>query len=70
MRRRTIRPPRHPLQIELFASTDASSVPAMPEWRSLPQETRQTLTDLIARLILDHAAGEGVGRDEEARHDI
>ena len=42
----------------------------MPTWRSLPKETRQTLTDLIARLILDHAAGEGVAQDEGARHDI
>jgi hypothetical protein len=70
MPNRTTRPPCHPDQIELFAPTHAGSRTAMPAWRSLPDETRRTLTDLMARLILEHAAGERVTWGEEGHDDL
>jgi hypothetical protein len=41
---------RVPHQIDLFAEK-----PKTPVWSALPTETRATLTELIAQLILDHA---------------
>jgi hypothetical protein len=38
-------------QIDLFDGV----TPTPPAWRDLPQETRDTLTGLMARLILEHA---------------
>ena len=37
-------------QIDLF-----DGVTPTPAWRDLPEETRDTLTGLMARLILEHA---------------
>lgn len=49
------RPP--PQQLDLFAHPrDADPVPA-PHWPTLPEEARVTLSELMVRLILDHAAG-------------
>ncbi|MFN4101075.1 MAG: hypothetical protein ACK4GT_14995 [Pararhodobacter sp.] len=46
-----------PQQLELFTRlSDADPVPA-PHWQTLPEEARVTLTELMIRLILDHAAG-------------
>jgi hypothetical protein len=39
-------------QIDLFDGVAPTQTPA---WRDLPQETRDTLTGLMARLILEHA---------------
>ena len=39
-------------QIDLFDGVTPTPTPA---WRDLPQETRDTLTGLMARLILEHA---------------
>jgi hypothetical protein len=39
-------------QIDLFDGVTPTQTPA---WRDLPQETRDTLTGLMARLILEHA---------------
>ena len=39
-------------QIDLFDEVTPSPTPA---WRDLPEETRDTLTGLMARLILEHA---------------
>ena len=36
-------------------SETATTIGGMPAWRDLPEETRGTLTDLMARLILEHA---------------
>jgi len=39
-------------QIDLF---DGATQTKTPTWRDLPEETRGTLTGLMARLILEHA---------------
>jgi hypothetical protein len=42
---------------------------SVPDWRTLPTATREALTTLIARLILDHAHGECRTDEEEVRRD-
>jgi hypothetical protein len=39
-------------QIDLFDGVMPTETPA---WRDLPEETRGTLTDLMRRLVLEHA---------------
>jgi hypothetical protein len=39
---------------------------ALPQWQALPEETRQTLTTLLTRLILDHASADYPPQSEEA----
>jgi hypothetical protein len=62
-------PRGEPRQFDLFASASAGATRKTPEWGVLPAETRQTLTHLIARLILKHADGDCAPRREETRHD-
>jgi hypothetical protein len=45
------RPPKP--QLDLFAG----SPPPTPAWSALPDQARQTLTGLMARLLLAHAGG-------------
>jgi hypothetical protein len=53
-------------QIELF---DGVTSTQMPAWRDLPEETRDTLTGLMARLILEHAQISSHTLRTEAGHD-
>ena len=53
-------------QIDLF---DVATPAQMPAWRDLPEETRGTLTDLLARLILEHARSGTPAVRTEAGHD-
>jgi acyl-CoA reductase-like NAD-dependent aldehyde dehydrogenase len=41
-----------------------------PDWEMLPPRTRQALTDLMARLILDHKEEERDLLPRETRHDV
>jgi hypothetical protein len=41
----------------------------VPDWRALPETTREALTILITRLILDHAHGECRKYGDEVRRD-
>jgi hypothetical protein len=42
----------------------------LPPWQALPAEARLTLTRLMVRLILDHAAGDRALDQKEQRHDV
>ena len=53
-------------QIDLFDGVTPTQTPA---WRDLPQETRDTLTGLMARLILEHAQISSPALRTEAGHD-
>ncbi len=55
-------------QFDLFAQAAGDGAATMPEWRTLPAETRQALTNLMVRLILDHASVERAPEREETRH--
>lgn len=59
-----------PEQLDLFARpSDADLVPA-PHWQTLPEEAQVTLTELMVRLILDHAVGAcQAPHRTEARHE-
>jgi hypothetical protein len=46
---------RLPQQIDLFAGEPKTTTSGMPGWSGLPTETQAALTDLMTRLILDHA---------------
>jgi hypothetical protein len=53
-------------QIDLFEGITPTPTPA---WRDLPEETRGTLIDLMARLILEHAQISSSALRTEAGHD-
>ena len=53
-------------QIDLF---DGVTPTETPEWRDLPEETRSTLTGLMARLILEQAQISSPALRTEAGHD-
>ena len=53
-------------QIDLFDSVTPTQTPA---WQDLPEGTRATLTDLMARLILEHAQISCAPLRTEAGHD-
>lgn len=55
-------------QYDLFvpaAKDNADQV--LPQWQTLPEQTRQALTSLLARLILDHASADHPPLLEEAQ---
>jgi hypothetical protein len=51
-------------QFDLFRTQDPE-----PQWRQLPQVTRSTVTDLMARLLSEHRRSEGLGAVGERRDD-
>ena len=53
-------------QTDLFDGVTSTHTPA---WRDLPEETRGTLTGLLARLILEHARISSPALRTEAGHD-
>jgi hypothetical protein len=56
-----------PRQIDLFAEDPAKTAPT---WRELPEEARVLLTDLMTRLILDHAHVDGAAPSKEVGDDF
>lgn len=53
-------------QLELFPDTRSTTAAQTPPWQSLPDDTRQTLTWLMARLMAEHAGASDEGNDHEA----
>ena len=53
-------------QIDLFDGVTPTQTPA---WQDLPKETRDMLTGLMARLILEHAQISSPALRTEAGHD-
>jgi hypothetical protein len=54
-------------QIDLFDGVTPMQTPA---WRDLPKETRDTLTGLMVRLILEHAQISSPALRTGAGHDL
>ena len=48
----------------------ATTIGSMPAWSGLPTETQAALTDLMTRLILEHADQSRIGSMTEAGHDL
>ncbi len=62
---------RHaPQQIDLFTGEPRMTSGGMPAWSGLPTETQAALTDLMTRLILDHADKNRLGAMTEAGNDL
>jgi len=53
-------------QLELFPDIRSTPATQTPPWQSLPDDTQQTLTRLMARLIAEHAGAAHGGSDHEA----
>ena len=53
---------RAPQQSDLFAGEPRTTIGGMPAWSGLPTEAQVALTDLMARLILEHADKTRTGR--------
>lgn len=60
--------PRRPTPQQLDLFDPPCDAEPTPQWQSLPDEARLTLTELMVRLILDHADGAASQR-KEAGHD-
>jgi hypothetical protein len=56
-------------QFDLFTTRSGSSATPTPEWRTLPEATRQALTALMTRLICDHSAGDHHPQPKKVRHE-
>jgi hypothetical protein len=62
---------RAPQQIDLFTGEEPRMASGgMPAWSGLPTETQVALTDLMTRLILDHADKNRIAAITEAGHDL
>jgi L-2-hydroxyglutarate oxidase LhgO len=64
--RRRLQPGDRYQQIDLF---DGVTPAQTPVWQDLPEETRDTLTGLMARLILEHAQISSLAVQTEAGDD-
>ena len=56
-------------QFDLFAPPVVEGAMPVPDWQTLPAATRQALTTLIARLILEHGYGDCQADRQEVRSD-
>ena len=57
-------------QLDLFAARNAVEVAQRPLWHALPVETRQALTQLMVRLILDHPASRCAPEQGRMQRDV
>lgn len=58
------------VQLDLFSNPSASGVAQAPQWQSLPPRTRQALTPLIVRLLLEHINGAPTLEQREMQDDL
>src|ERR1700674_1842650 len=73
MRHKHRRPPSHraaALQFDLFGLLGAKHPTPELEWRQLPEETRGTVTRLMARLLVDHGRGDRRPSSAGRRRDV
>jgi hypothetical protein len=56
--------------MDLFANDQSGGLIGAPAWPELPAEVQVTLTNLIARLILEHADRSKTAVTREADHDL
>ena len=63
--------PRKPTtcQFDLFSKPNDGDTMQTPQWRTLPVETRRSVTKLMVSLILNHVEDERSPGEREARHD-
>ncbi len=61
---------RAPQQIELFAEEVQGGTGSVPAWSTLPADIQAALTELMTRLILEHADQNRIGSMTEAGHDL
>ena len=59
---------RAPRQMDLFAGEPQKTIGDTPAWSGLPTEIRAALTDLMTRLIIEHA--DSKRNAAEAGHDL
>jgi hypothetical protein len=73
MSRQTQPPPacrRAPQQIDLFAEGPRGRTGSVPAWSTLPADIQAVLTELMTRLLLEHADQNRIGSMTEAGHDL
>jgi hypothetical protein len=73
MPRQTKPPParrRTPQQIDLFAEGPRGKTGSVPAWSTLPADIQAALTELMTRLLLEHADQNRIGSMTEAGHDL
>lgn len=61
--------PKIARQLDLFSSPPTATTVETPHWQTLPAETRQSLTALMIRLILDGAEADRDSGMEGAHYD-
>jgi hypothetical protein len=61
---------RTPQQIDLFVGEPQKTIGDKPVWSALPREIQTALTDLMTRLILEHADKNRIGSVGEAGDDL
>jgi hypothetical protein len=59
-----------PRQIELFAEGARGRTGSVPAWSTLPPDIQAALTELMTRLLLEHADQNRIGSMTEAGHDF
>jgi hypothetical protein len=60
---------RTPQQIDMFAA-DPRKIGGKPAWSALPIEIQTALTELMTRLILQHAGKNRIGSIAEVDRDL
>lgn len=61
------------VQLDLFGPSDDDRTPDTPQWRSLPERTRQRATLLMTRMLLEHRrnrVGVAEARADEESSDV